>query len=406
MAARRGAQTEPAVRGWVLFLVLLAAACSRSSIPLPAATPSAAQPTRPRLPTLTATNEPSATVSAVPPSTATVGPTPTGGAAELILGIVERVGADYSYGPILRYQVEEGVARFITAEEYELLGVSPAGDGILARKDTELVLLDLQGNETARISDHLLSSGVRTAAWVPGTDLVGYIEETESPGLQIYNIATGDRRHLPGTDGARELLLPSSATDLVWLGDACPQDATCEAAYVVDPVTGVIGSLTGLIRPTASPTRDYLAYLYPDEQGRRRLALTPADRSREVRMGIPGDNILDYGWSPDGSRLLVVALVRSGYSGRWFGARQFIVTPGTWDLRELPQTGTANALGIWSPDGRQVVLAGTQPESAGYVVSLRRIDLDSRKVETLEPGVDLSRPNYVFVSMMAWRPLR
>ena len=391
---------------WIVPVVLLAAACTRGSVPIPSPTPSEPRLTPSPARTSTATLQPSPTSSGTPLPTATLGPTPRGGAAELIFGVVERIGEQYAYGPILRYQVVEGRIQAITSEGYEFLGLSPSGDRILARADSRLVLLDLAGSEAALITDRLLVSGARTAAWIPETDWVVYIDDSRNSRLVVHDLATAEPEDVPGTEGAVELMMPSSASGLVWLGAPCSADQPCESPSAVDLNTGVVTHLTDLLRPIIDPTGSYLAYLYLEDDGRRRLALSPSDLSRVVRPGVPGDNILDYVWAPDGSGLLVVALVRSDYSGRWFGSRQFIITPGTWDLRELPQTETANALGVWSPDGRAVVLTGTQPAPSGYVVTLRRIDLNTRKVEILEPGVDLSRPNYVFVSMMAWRPLR
>ena len=391
---------------WWLPLVMVLAGCQRASVPIPSPTSIELRLTPSPSRTPSATLQLSPTSSRTPHPTATLGPTPPGGAAELIFGVVERIGEGYAYGPILRYQVVEGQSQAITSEGYEFLGLSPSGDRILARAHSHLLVLDLDGVESARITDHLLDSGVKTAVWVPETDWVVYIEDGAETHLVLYDAATQGQRELDGTNGALELLQPSSAHSVEWLAPPCSSDGRCESPWAVDLATGTVRPLTDLLRPAFDPTGTYLAFLYPDDQQRRRLALAPADRSRTIRLGVPGDNILDYIWSPDGTGLLVVALVRSDYSGRWFGSRQFIITPGTWDLRELPQTDTANALGVWSPDGHAVVLAGTQPDPSGYVVTLRRIDLNSRKVEVIDPGVSLVRQNYVFISMMAWRPLR
>lgn len=392
---------------WWLALIVLAAACAPAAGPAAPVTPS--PPPRPSptaAPSAASTTLPTATASPTPLPTPTTGPTPPGGAAELILGIVERIGNQYDYGPILRYQVVEGSSGEITAGGYEFLGLSPSGDRLLARREDHLVLLDLTGAEAADITDKLLITGGRTAVWIPGTESIALVEAGEPTHIVVYDAASRMRRDVAGTDGARELILPSNADRLVWLSEPCGTDGRCETAASVDLIGGGVEPLPDLLRPSFDPTGRYAAFLYEDDEQRKRLALSPTDRSRIVRPGVPGDNILDFVWSPDGSQLLVVALVRSDYSGRWFGARQFLITPGTWDLRELPQTETANALGLWSPDGHAVVLAGTQPDPSGYVVTLRRIDVDSRKIEILQPGVSLSRPNYVFVSMMAWRPLR
>jgi len=320
---------------------------------------------------------------------------PLGGAAELVFGVVERIGGKYAYGPIPRYQVVEGRAQAITSDGYEFLALSPSGDRILARAESRLVLLDLAGVESALITDLLLVSGARTAVWVPDTDSAVYIEESADTRLALCDVATRDRRELAGTGGALALILPSSSNGLVWLGRPCFSDDRCESPSAVNVFTGTVSPLTDLLRPTLDPTGTYLAFLYQDDQQRRRLALSPADRSRTVRPVVPGDHILGHVRSPDGTGLLVVALVRSDYSGRWFGSRQFIITPGTWTRGNCrkPQRPMP------SEPGHAVVLAGTQPDPSGYAVTLRR-------VEVLDPGVSLSHANYVFVSMMAWRPLR
>ncbi|HSB91372.1 MAG TPA: hypothetical protein VLD63_15255 [Anaerolineales bacterium] len=356
-------------------------------------------------PTSSPTTRPSATSSATAAPTATVGPTPPGGAAELVFGLAERVPGGYSYGPIVRFQVVEGRSTLVTREGFEFLGMSPSGDRLLARRDASLVLLDLEGREVALVTDQLLNASL-PAVWIPETQQVAYLEDVEGDRLHIFDLKAGSAKSQPGTRNAQSLLPPSGPKTIVWLGQACEPEASCRNAWWLDPTTGGQTSLTGWVRPIPDPSAEYVAYLYADDSGKNRLALAPIDRSREVHPGVPGDNILDYVWSPDGARLLVVALVRSDYSGRWFGSRQFLITPGTWEIRELPQTNTANALGLWSPDGRQVILAGTQPDGDGYDITLRRIDLTTRKVETLAPGIDLSSPNFVFVTEMAWRPVR
>jgi hypothetical protein len=223
----------------------------------------------------------------------------------------------------------------------------------------------------------------------------------------VVDEASGERRSLERASfDPRELMPASGNAPLVVLGGPCTSPSVCESAYLVDLPGLEVAPLPDRLRPVVSPGGQYAAYLYEEDDGRRRLALAPAEGSREVRMGVPGDNLLDYVWSPNGRDLLAVALVRSDYSGRWFGARQFVLTAGDWSMVELPQTDTANARGLWSPDGRQVVLAGTEPVDGGFAVTLRRIDLASRTVEVLDPDVDLSRPNYVFVSFLGWLPLR
>jgi hypothetical protein len=383
--------------------------CMRAAVPI-AATPSARvlpSPTRP-----SATAEPavkaSPTPTRLPEPTATLGPTPAGGAAELILGVVEREGDGYTYGPIFRYHLVEGRVTRVTAGGYELLGIGPNGARVLARQGAKLAVLDLDGQEVATLTERLFASTGKPAIWIPGTDAIVFLEDGPSGGIVVVvDEASGERRSLEraGFD-PRELMPASGNAPLVVLGGPCTSPSVCESAYLVDLPGLEVAPLPDRLRPVVSPGGQYAAYLYEEDDGRRRLALAPAEGSREVRMGVPGDNLLDYVWSPNGRDLLAVALVRSDYSGRWFGARQFVLTAGDWSMVELPQTDTANARGLWSPDGRQVVLAGTEPVDGGFAVTLRRIDLASRTVEVLDPDVDLSRPNYVFVSFLGWLPLR
>jgi hypothetical protein len=331
-----------------------------------------------------------------------------GGAAELIFGVVERQGNGYTYGPIFRYhQVEERVTR-VTSGGYELLGIGPTGDRVLARQGARLAVLDLEGKDVATLTESLFASAGKPAIWIPGTNAIVLLEDGPSGAIVVVvDEASGERTSLEmASFDPRELMPASDNTAMVVLGGPCTSPSVCESAYLVDLPGLEVAPFPDRLRPVVSPGGQYAAYLYEEDDGRRRLALAPADGSREVRMGVPGDNLLDYVWSPNGRDLLAVALVRSDYSGRWFGARQFVLTAGDWSMVELPQTDTANARGLWSPDGRQVVLAGTEPVDGGFAVTLRRIDLASRTVEVLDPDVDLSRPNYVFVSFLGWLPLR
>ncbi|HET7009333.1 MAG TPA: hypothetical protein VFI11_01035 [Anaerolineales bacterium] len=381
--------------------------CTRASVPISTAAPPRSTSTISPIRTIRPTLAPSPTSSPPAQPTSTTGPTPSGGAAELIFGIVERIGDAYTYGPIIRYHLVDNRATEVTQGGYELLGVGMDGDRLLARRDDVLVVLDMQGTEKVVLTELLYDSPGKPAVWIPGTRSIVFLE-TGSAGARVVIVdeGGGERRVIrPDELSPREVMPPSASAPLVILGEPCASPAQCESAYAVEPTVLDVKPLTDRLRPVFSPGGQYLAYLY-EEGDRRRLALAPADGSRQVRMGVPGDNILDYVWSPESDELLVIALVRSDYSGRWFGARQFLLTPGTWSMVELPSTETANAKGIWSLDGRQVILAGTEPAEGGYEVTLRRIDLVTRDVQILEPPLDLVRPNYVFLSYMAWRALR
>ncbi len=53
---------------------------------------------------------------------------------------------------------------------------------------------------------------------------------------------------------------------------------------------------------------------------------------------LPGNLLVDYAWSPAGDELAVVMAMRSDYSGKVLGNRNFLVSPQTLAITEYPQS--------------------------------------------------------------------
>lgn len=135
-------------------------------------------------------------------------------------------------------------------------------------------------------------------------------------------------------------------------------------------------------------TRDGKWLAWSDAEGR--LWRAHSDGSELLQL-TPGDlQVFTAHWSPDGSRL---ALMAREASGAW--SIYQVLADGS-DLQPLLQTGSNTADPTWSPDGKSIVL-GQAPDLMGKDAAPRVIqilDVKSHQLTTLPGSRDLFSPRW------------
>ncbi|HEY9089277.1 MAG TPA: hypothetical protein VIO36_13995, partial [Anaerolineaceae bacterium] len=181
--------------------------------------------------------------------------------------------------------------------------------------------------------------------------------------------------------------------------------ATLPAAGPAPQLTLPDGST---VQPVYAP--DAKAYVYrrvtsPDAST---LVYSPGDGSqRDVTL--PGTNVLDAAWSPDGKRIAVLTVNRSDYSGKWGRLNILLFTPANFDVQVMPSpqgapgaTASLNARVWWSPDGQWLATTGADPVDAGFRISLQLIHIASRAAVHLSESLGLEQPQPLFITRAAW----
>ena len=130
--------------------------------------------------------------------------------------------------------------------------------------------------------------------------------------------------------------------------------------------------------PRFSPDGRRIAFVRPDERGRKQLWIIPLDFGEARRITDVDGGVTDHAWSPDGARLAFVSDVRPEEStseepgpdvkvvrriryrsdaGGWRGDRfrhVFVVDVESGDARQVTSGEGDHAAPAWSPDGARI----------------------------------------------------
>jgi hypothetical protein len=164
-------------------------------------------------------------------------------------------------------------------------------------------------------------------------------------------------------------------------------------------------ALTGITGPALAPDGSLLAYTYPVSTSESDLGLALPDGSDPRRFSLPGNLLTDYAWSPAGDGLAVVVTIRSDYSGKVSGNRNFLVDPYTLAISEYSHSSLLNPRVLWPPDGSYLFWIGTLPTDSGFMIGGSLVNRTSKQVTDLGAAIGQSGPDYLVVTNAAWLPL-
>ncbi len=93
---------------------------------------------------------------------------------------------------------------------------------------------------------------------------------------------------------------------------------------------------------------------HPPEQ---RLGLLDLDSGRLRPLSPAGLHVFEYAWSPDGTRLAVVAAPPPG-DDNWYVARLHVLAADSGETRRVLEPGMQIGAPCWSPDGKTIAFVG------------------------------------------------
>ncbi len=114
---------------------------------------------------------------------------------------------------------------------------------------------------------------------------------------------------------------------------------------------------------------------------------------------------MNYAWSRAGDAISAIVAIRSDYSGKVSGNRNFLIEARTLAISEYAQSNLLNPRVLWSPDGTYLFWIGTLPSEGGYKIGGSLVNRGSKQVSDLNSAIGLASPDYLVVTNADWLAL-
>ena len=342
--------------------------------------------------------------SAVPKA----GTTPISGAGLIVFGVSERQGHSYTYPGVYLLDLSSQRTRQLFGKGVRLQSVSPDGKYLLVSEGSALYRTDLDGTHPLTLTDALFAFGNTDAVWLTDGQIAAVVGQAGKTGISVFSV-----------DGKLVIELPASATHpielypgsnisyIYWENGTCNAVGVCQRdqSWVASPDGKLNQALNSLSGPQLAPNGNLLASADASPTALNTVIFAAADGSSPHPSTLPGNLLVDYAWSPDGNELAAIVAMRSDYSGKVSGYRNFELNPKTLDVREYTSSSWMNPRVLWSPDGSELFWIGTTPATGGYKLGGSLVTRASRQVTDLGAAFNLTSPDYLAVTNAAWLAL-
>ncbi|WP_139044590.1 hypothetical protein [Leptolinea tardivitalis] len=301
-----------------------------------------------------------------------------------------------------------GTSFQILPEGVSLQAVSPDARQILFSRGQNLFTASLDGSDQpVLISNRFSDRGGTSAAWMADGKSVTFLAEQDGDRLLVLYAMDGSAawKRLSPIGVTPVAIYPFRETGRIyWSAGTCPASGSCTSTNVM--VSGLDGSsaeyLPKAVKAGFSSDGRWMAYEDQAGSEKSQLTLATVDLSAKRPQENIGDQILDFSWSPDGTRLSLLSLQRSDYSGQWLDIRNLVISTQDMGTKILPTTSGMNPRAIWSADGRSLLLTGTQQSDTGFSIHLNVMDTTSGTVRDLTPAAALADKEFIYTTRIDW----
>jgi hypothetical protein len=324
----------------------------------------------------------------------------------ILLSTAHRTGETVTPLGIFLINPADGSTRMISAAGSNLQAVSPDGRQIMFNKGADLFLAVLDGSQPKLLTNRFLDRGSTSAAWLlDGKSVVFLAEQGDSSLLVLYPLDGSGWKRLSPAGVQPVALFPSSETGRVfWEAGSCQTLDACQSTGVY--VSGLDGSsaefLPGTVKVDFSIGQPWMAVENKTTDGKSQISLATMDLKTRRPLENMGDQLLDFSWSPDGTRLSLLTLQRSDYSGQWLDVRNLVINTQDMGTKILPSTSGMNPRAVWSPDSKSLLLTGTLQEKETNTIQFRIMDAASGAVRDLTSAIGFADRDFVYTTRIMW----
>lgn len=344
-----------------------------------------------------------------PSATATATPPP---ATRLVLGLAERKdGATQSRGVYLLDTQAQSLTPLLDGR-YAFQAASPDGIHLLVNQGEDLYNIAVDGSNPIRLGSGFFAVSPQGAVWLAdGKSAVVIARRDPTAGgggeralwLVAPDGSVWRRLTPPGGPTPYQIFPSADLNQIYWAAEAACSWSDCGAGPIwVTPLDGSASfSLEGMSRLWLAPDGKGLAYTYLTEKGKTALALTTFDRL-SIWTPLPEGYVLDASWSPSGRWLAALWEDRSDYSGKATGMKVYLLSPAENRRDEFGVTINLNGQMRWSPDGRYLLVTGTEYNSEGYRLNLRLVPVNGGPITILDGKISPSAPEFIYITHIEW----
>ena len=362
----------------------------------------------------------SATITAAPEALATVeNKTPsttlkTGAASlnipgQIVFGLDQREGEGYAYLGIYLFDPRTEQTRQVFGSGVQFQSASADGKTLLVNKGSTLYRTSVDGSNPLKLTDSFYSMGKVDAVWLSNGEIAAILTKSGGTVISILSSEDGELvSELPVSGQAPFEIYPTSdKSHIYWESGYCGAPGVCQAngTWVTSPDGKINQSLPGMTGPTLAPDGKILVGGELDAATQNTLVFAESDGSKPRSYPLPGNLLVDYAWSPEGDGLAAIVALRSDYSGKVSGNRNFLVDPRTLAISEYEPSTLLNPRILWAPDGKSLFWIGTKPSGNGFAISGSLVDRASKQVIDLGNAFELSSSDYLAVTNSDWLPL-
>jgi len=280
-----------------------------------------------------------------------------------------------------------------------LQAVSADGRQVLFNKGTSLYLQTVNATAPVLLTDRFYDKGSSTALFLPDGLSAAFIAgENSGTMLVLYPLdgRAGWKRLSPAGSSPVTIFPARENSRLFW------ENSTPTSVFV----SGLDGSsaefLPGAVKAAFSSDGHWLAYEEKDKDDKSVLTLASIDLKTKRPQENIGNQILDFSWSADGTRLSLLTLDRSDYSGQWLDVRNLVISTANMGTKILPATAGMNPRAVWSADGSSLLLTGTQQGDGGYAVTLAVMDVNTGAVRDLSKSAEFKDAGFIYTTQITW----
>ncbi len=338
----------------------------------------------------------------VPPSPGT---TPTGNSKRIVFGLTERKGEVYSYPGVYMLDLDKLQTTQILGAGVRYQSASPDGKYLMVSEGSSLYRTNADGREPLKLTDALYPFGNREAVWLPNGQIAAILSKSGLPRIAVLSANGGVEGELPVTEASPIEIQPTSNDKYVyWESGSCSAEGVCQRGGArVSSLDGKLNqALEGITGPALAPDGNRLVSGATAATAQNNLVFTSAEGGNPRSYPLPGTNLVDYAWSPAGDAITAIVSIRSDYSGKVLGNRNFLIDTRTLAISEFAQSNLLNPRVLWSPDGTYLLWIGTLPSSGGFKIGGSLMNRNSKQVIDLESAISQVSPNYLAVTNADW----